>query len=362
MDYSYELLKTYIQIYNELCDEESKLLYRAVLMWRLLGVEEFYKSVEAHDSNRDYGWNELMNFEYFNNPNYRGIVLFGSGRNGMEFYYQLKTLGYKVLAFCDNDKKKIGKTYLDCPIISSEQLCREYHDAFVIITPSKYKEQIKTQLNEMGFGKNNICIPITGFACIYNIDKNQYYDDVIIPKDNEIFIDAGAYDGATVINFAKWCNNNYKKIYAFEPSPEIADICRRNICENGLNNVEIIQAGLYNEDGELKFDNSFNTSGAATISEQGNNTVQVVSLDNILKDWDDGVTFIKMDIEGAELSALQGAKETIIKYKPRLAICVYHKTEDIIVIPAYIKSLRPDYKFYIRKYTPHHGEIVLYCV
>ncbi|MDR1086700.1 MAG: FkbM family methyltransferase [Endomicrobium sp.] len=69
-----------------------------------------------------------------------------------------------------------------------------------------------------------------------------------------------------------------------------------------------------------------------------------------------------MDIEGAELDALVGAKDTIRKYKPRLAICIYHKPSDIIDIPLYILSLVPEYKLYIRHYSTYKWETVLYCV
>ena len=71
---------------------------------------------------------------------------------------------------------------------------------------------------------------------------------------------------------------------------------------------------------------------------------------------------IKMDIEGAELDALYGAKNTIRKYKPLLAICVYHKREDMLTIPQYIKSIVPEYRFFLRAYEKTATELVLYAV
>jgi hypothetical protein len=73
-------------------------------------------------------------------------------------------------------------------------------------------------------------------------------------------------------------------------------------------------------------------------------------------------TFIKMDIEGAEFNALKGAERTIRKHKPKLAVCVYHKAEDLITIPQYIKSLVPEYKLYFRAHLPGPFDYVLYAV
>ena len=62
----------------------------------------------------------------------------------------------------------------------------------------------------------------------------------------------------------------------------------------------------------------------------------------------DPVTFLKMDIEGFELDALMGAKGLIETYKPKLAICVYHKCEDPVSIVEYLAQLVPEYEFYMR--------------
>lgn len=68
-----------------------------------------------------------------------------------------------------------------------------------------------------------------------------------------------------------------------------------------------------------------------------------------------------MDIEGAELNALKGGEKLIRKYKPKLAICVYHKPEDIFELPQYLLQLNPDYKFWIRKYGQFYTDMVLYA-
>ena len=67
-------------------------------------------------------------------------------------------------------------------------------------------------------------------------------------------------------------------------------------------------------------------------------------------------------MEGSELQTLMGAKEIIKKDKPRLAVCVYHKPEDLWTLAEYILSLRPDYQLYLRHYTTCSYETVLYAI
>ncbi len=89
-------------------------------------------------------------------------------------------------------------------------------------------------------------------------------------------------------------------------------------------------------------------------------TIEVTSIDKVLQGKE--ATFIKMDIEGSELAALQGAKETIQKYRPKLAISLYHKPEDMLEIPNYILNIVPDYKLYLRHYATNLWETVLYAI
>ena len=89
--------------------------------------------------------------------------------------------------------------------------------------------------------------------------------------------------------------------------------------------------------------------------------ISVKSIDNLNVD---NVSFIKMDIEGSELNALKGAEKTILRDKPKLAICIYHSNDDMLCIAEYIHALVPDYTFYVRQYGqyPHTHDTVLYAI
>lgn len=109
----------------------------------------------------------------------------------------------------------------------------------------------------------------------------------------------------------------------------------------------------------LTFDSS--SDGASHISDEGDSSIEVMSIDEAIN-GKEKVTLIKMDVEGAELESLKGAKNTILKDKPKLAICIYHKAQDMIDLPVYIKSLVPEYKLYIRHHSNGEGETVLYAM
>lgn len=148
-----------------------------------------------------------------------------------------------------------------------------------------------------------------------------------------------------------------KKIFAFEPDINNCQVCKKNFEESCPVEYHLETAGLWSEKTVLKF---VEEDCGSHINEKGTVEVPTVNIDEVV--GDSKVTFIKMDIEGAELEALKGASKTIQVNKPRLAICLYHKAEDIIEIPKYIKELVPEYKLFIRHYYPYFFDTVLYAV
>jgi len=155
----------------------------------------------------------------------------------------------------------------------------------------------------------------------------------------------------------------YEKIYAFEPCKQLVPICQKRFMENNIERYELIEKVCWSEKTEVCFETREEELSASYVSEErGKTKLMADSIDNILaRAESDRVTFIKMDIEGSELEALKGAEKSIIKWRPRLAISIYHKPEDILEIPAYLLGLVPDYNFYIRHYSSGLHETVLYA-
>jgi FkbM family methyltransferase len=186
------------------------------------------------------------------------------------------------------------------------------------------------------------------------IKESQYFIKELKLGSDEIFVDGGAFNGDTIDQYLKYCKK-YKHIIAFEPDFENFKRLKEKYENNS--SITLINAGLYDRIGEIEFHSG--CQSVSKIADGGEDRIQVRTIDGLGLEK---VTFIKMDIEGAELSALKGAKKTILRDRPKLAICIYHYDKDMIDIVEYIHNLVPQYHLYIRQYRYSLWETVLYAV
>lgn len=197
---------------------------------------------------------------------------------------------------------------------------------------------------------------------LFELDRSwdQYFDlpaELGLVGQDEVFVQAGCYNGDTQKSYINWFGTDYDKMITFEPSAEQYRFCAGLF--QGFKNVELVQAGLSDKNGTVKFD--LDVPGRSFISETGTEEIKTVSLDSYMGDG--RVTFIALDIEGEEFRALKGAERIIRTQKPKLAISIYHKPEDIYELPELVKSFRPDYKLYLRHYhLLDMAETVLYAL
>lgn len=171
---------------------------------------------------------------------------------------------------------------------------------------------------------------------------DEAYENILKLNNNETFMDLGAYTGDTVSEFLSYVNG-YNKIFAVEPDNKNFIRLQKNT--QNYKNIELFNLGIHSDKQTL----FFNKAGGrnSKLSKDGK-PIEVDSVDNILSG--EQVTFIKMDIEGQEANAIDGAKNTILKYKPKMQISCYHKSEDIFDLPLRIAAIRNDYKLYMRHY------------
>lgn len=188
--------------------------------------------------------------------------------------------------------------------------------------------------------------------------ENQYFpDDIDIWDNQDAFLDVGSFDGQTLVDAYK----KYGKMQlalAYEPDPNNINQIKNKIEKlNIANQTLIIPCGVWSSTETLRFSSGGGESSA--IQENGDITIQSLSLDETL--FEVKIGYIKMDIEGAEFEALIGAQNTIKKYKPTLAISLYHKPDHLFTIPLLINSWNLGYKFYLRSHGNNLFETILYC-
>ncbi len=187
-------------------------------------------------------------------------------------------------------------------------------------------------------------------------EKEEIFNGDFSMGENESFLDLGAYRGDTVEEFLNYSGGKYSEIIALEPDRRTY----KKLCgylEN-IPNSTAIQKAVFSESKIAVF--SSKAGRQSTLSKKGEE-IQTTTVDEICEGKN--ITYIKMDVEGAESEALEGAKETLKKQKPKLNIALYHRSKDIFEIPLKIAEINPGYRFYIRRhpYIPC-WDMNLYCV
>ncbi len=171
------------------------------------------------------------------------------------------------------------------------------------------------------------------------VEYNEPYES-FLSLNQESFLDLGAYNGDTVIDFMQKCPN-FNKITAVEP-----DIKTFRKLKKNTENIDItlINACISQKCGKAVF-----AMKGGRNSSLGDNGIEIpaISIDSLNQNF----TYIKMDVEGEELNAINGGENLIKTKKPKMLISAYHKSEDLIKIPKKVLNLNPDYKMYLRHFS-----------
>ena len=350
---TYFLTKNVKTIYNHIQNEYSRKMFINRLLYSLTDDNQYILNIINMTQ-------EGKEFISKLNNNKKKII-FGAGTWGkiiLETYTNVK-----FDCFVDNKPK--APEFNGLPVITFDEYLKHYKNDMIIISSRLYYRELYNQLKNHGIDDSLI---INAGKMIDDMSKRQYFDLPELKEnqlEKEIFVDAGSFDGTTSLLFLDWCGDKIGKVFAFEPEEKNAGLCKANL-EEKFRTIQkvsgggyaIVRSGLWNQKDVLHFQSG--ASGASMVSEEGDICINVDCLDNMLND--EPVTFIKMDLEGSEYNALLGAEKTIAKYKPKLAISVYHKPEDIWELPGLILSMNPDYKFWFGHYSTAAAETVLYAI
>lgn len=338
--------------------------------------------------------------------NSRYVVFYGCGAIFASIVETwMRYVGRPIDFCCDSNPEKWGQRYCDVPCISTEQLIAMKSECAIFVTVGKYQD-VFDFLEEEGFTSVNLIYKYDLVASDYLdeqpaefvaerlvsartlfsdaqslkvfdtivrraiggdktidlmssvCDPIQYFDRAVVPlSDDECYVDVGAYNGDTIEHFRKLVDGRYERAYGFELDP--ANFSKLEKTVQGLpdrDKVEIFNLGAWDSTGEVRFSIGKSQS---TVGE-GDCVGHVVPLDDVL--CGRRVSFIKMDIEGAELHALRGGQKLIKQAQPKLAICVYHHLSHLWELPLYIRELLPDHQLFLRHYTSLEYETVCYAI
>lgn len=333
------------------------------------------------------------------------IFLFGAGLIGAVAASTLKN-EITLTAICDNSTEKQGTIIEGLPCISPDKLT-QYQNPFVLISTNKYYKSVHQQLENMKIPHCSLDTYVihnhfhefeevlhslddkskTVYSGVLlgrmtgNMDMiEKYYTPdqyFYLPKfrclqnRDGVFVDCGAYVGDTVEGMVKYSTAIFKEICAFEPTERAFRALQKrgeylsDIWALSEKQIVCEQKGVGAKHGFLTFRENTNDLSASSLScvlNLDGNSVEVVTIDEyFMHRKEQNVAFIKADIEGSEWDMLHGASETIQRYKPLIAICIYHNIYDFYRIPLYLKELVPEYRFQILHHSCRDEETVLYC-
>lgn len=174
-------------------------------------------------------------------------------------------------------------------------------------------------------------------------DRPQDCKNLLPFSDDEVFLDLGAYTGDTVMEFIQ-DHPQYNKIIAVEPDFKNCKKCKENL--RGFSNIQIVNACIDADEGERCF---LMDGGRKSASLSGGGiAIPAVSVDALMQN--ERVSYIKMDVEGMEREALMGAKSTLLRWRPKMLVSAYHRSEDLFLLPLLVKEMAGEFDLYLRHF------------
>lgn len=352
---------------------------------------------------------ELENILNDNVPNIddKEIWMWGTGNTAslyQEGFARLIEEGFHIEGYVDSNPKKQGEYMFGCRVIAPSDLNQRENVMVLICSPQpKVIKSIRDNLKALSIeyylvdevilklhaDKVLECYDMLDdeeskkvYATVIKkrllgeypkgdvVSENQYFEWSKFAGNVDIrrFVDCGAYVGDSVERYIWYMDGVFDKIVAFEPDKNNFQAMRsrvsRLLSEWNLkeDNISLYPYGVGDKNIKGSFESYEDNNGLGSKFTQANadveNGCQIVSLDEFFKE---PYSFLKADIESFEYKMLLGARKGIKKWKPNMAICIYHNAVDIYSIPILIKTIVPEYKMAVRHYTSTLSDTVLYC-
>jgi len=339
-----------------------------------------------------------------------GIYVFGVGKLGQRIYDFMSERKIKIHAFVDNNKSKYGSVFNGLHVIAANEIPT---NSVIYIASATYFNAISNQLKDLGFsqtishnqasvlydGDENFPIEMYQENLAHDLIENkhsylsvfdlledheskkvfdnllhyrftlnhqfinnihtslskEYFDnDVIAFTEDETYFDLGGFDGDSAEHFVKHVNHKYSSVHIFEPDEKLIEKAKKRFDKN--EHIVFNALGIYDKQTTLYFDITGGLDGI--ISQTGTLKIETTTID----DYKNNPTYIKFDVEGVEIEAINGGVNTIKNQKPKLAIASYHYPKHLWEIPLLVKSINSKYKLKLRHYTDSVFDSIFYFI
>ena len=323
----------------------------------IFGLNYFY------DLNNDYATPDL-------NMKLSRISIWGGykAKNKIAFYFKLDEIAKVCPILNDEYSKNLylsavfnyvskKKGFLVCLYYS--HIWKYYQNILLACEDSTHLNYNLFDLSKINLAPLKLYYSAQGIFCNFYLE--QYcYKNLIKAQKGDYVIDGGACGGDTALYFANLVGES-GKVFAFEFVEENIELFNKNLALNcHINNISLVKHPLYADSNT--FVDYVGGGSSATIN-LNSPRIQTLSIDDFVKNNHiSKIDFIKLDIEGSEFSALFGAKESIKRFKPKLAICLYHSAKDYTRIPLLLNEILPNYRFYFDHFTLGRYESVLFAI
>jgi len=196
---------------------------------------------------------------------------------------------------------------------------------------------------------------------VFDGEINYFNNPCFELREDEVYVDIGAYTGDSVELFLKESGGHYKKIYAYEPEEENYTLLKKLVENKHLKNVVCEQMGTWNKKEKLSFDLDEESSSISVATPKVQSTeINVDALDSMLRDEE--VTLIKINFLSGIRETIEGMKHILIQHKPRLVITVGFDEYALLSIPMLIKEINPEYRIYLRFAAAMPARLLLFAV
>jgi FkbM family methyltransferase len=359
---------------------------------------------------------EASRFDQLSGRDEGPIVLFGAGGLGRKTLRGLAGTGLEPLCFADNAEAAQGTVVEGLPVLSAAEAVARYGDtAIFVVTAFNHYEQIVSQLRQLGAAtivpffvlfwkypdrylpeysydlphlvidagarireaaelladepsrveyEAQVAWRLDPMAAVLpdHTNGDMYFPhDLVALRHDEVFVDCGGYDGDTLKDFVRVVRGQFKDAFVYEPDPRNLLRLERAIDafpDDVRSRVHLGRVAIGKESGSVGLQLS---DAASSIVASGDLTVPCEPLDLLLEGR--APTYMKMDIEGAEVDALMGSRDLISADRPVLALSAYHLQDHLWTIPLLVNSFVDGYRYHYRRYGRQpNDDLVLYAI